>query len=255
MTLYTATTPLSPLAQTIASELVQAHRTGQPWNPGTFDAALTMDDGYAVQAEVARQLALFVTGAAAWKVGGMSPNISASPLPVVLPDAADWSMSGVGMPAMEAEIAVRLSRTPLDAQDVLGCIGSICVAIEMVGTRLVGGMEAPTPWKLADQQVHAVLVAGAEIPFTPDSSPVWKRQPYEVVVNGIQVAGGAETPMPSGDPLSTLPWLFEHARRCGLDLRAGDLITTGAWAVIGVKPGDHVVARFEGVGEASVRCY
>ncbi|MDO9406482.1 MAG: fumarylacetoacetate hydrolase family protein [Polaromonas sp.] len=247
----TSTATLSALAQTIARELVQAHRTGVAWNPGSFDTALSTDDGYRIQDLVAAELGWFASGqAAAWKAGGKAPNMSGSPLPVVLPSGSSWSSAGTQGLAMEAEVAVRLARTPTGPQDVLDCIGGLCVSIELVGTRLQGGMEAPGPWKFADQQVHAVLVTGPEIPFSPRD---WAAQSFEVQINGTSAGKGTGTAA-NGDPLSTLPWLFDHAIRRGLPLRAGDLITTGAWAVIPVKAGDRIRTTFDGIGEAEVTC-
>ena len=58
---------------------------------------------------------------------------------------------------------------------------------------------------------------------------------------------------PNGNAPHPLPWLFDHAQARGRGLRAGDLVTTGAWVVLPVQPGDHVEVAFEGLGTASVR--
>jgi 2-keto-4-pentenoate hydratase len=51
-----------------------------------------------------------------------------------------------------------------------------------------------------------------------------------------------------------MPWLVAHAARHGLGLRAGDVVTTGAWTGLEIaKAGDEVTARFPGIGEATVR--
>jgi len=248
---FTDTTPLSPLAQTIARELVQAHRTGVAWQPASFDAALTADEAYRIQGAVAREMGWFKDGRAAWKVGGIAPNMSGSPLPVVLPSGATWPAAHAHGLTMEAEIAVRLARTPTRADEVLACIGEVCATIELVSTRLVDGLAAPTPWKLADQQIHGVVIAGVAKPFVPRSD--WASQAFTVDINGKRVKEDAGT-VGNGDPLSTLPWLFEHAKSIGLPLQAGDLITTGAWAIIRIAPGDHVHVKFDGLAPVEVTC-
>lgn len=244
------TASLSPLAQTIAREIAQAHRTGVAWQPTGFDAALTVDEAYRIQRAVAKEMGWFADGHAAWKVGGIAPDMSASPLPVVLPSGAVWPAARAHGLTMEAEIAVRLARTPAHADEVLGCIGEVCASIELVSTRLADGLSAPTAWKIADQQVHAVLVAGQARPFAPID---WAAQSFTVEINGERVRQAAGTAV-NGDPLSTLPWLFAQAERAGLPLHAGDLITTGAWAVIPVAAGDHVRVVFDGLAPVEITC-
>lgn len=239
---------MSPLAQSIASSLVQARRSGVAWQPAAFDAALSLDDAYRIQDGIAAELGWFASGRpSAWKGGGQA-QMNAAPLPVVLASGAHWSSVGSHDLAMEAEVALRLARTPSGPDDIVACIGSLCVTIELVGTRMVGGMKAPLPWKLADQQVHGVLVAGAEIPYSPRD---WAEQACVVKING-RVRAESKGSHPSGNALHPLPWLVDHARSRKLDLRAGDLITTGAWAVIPIEPGDSIDVEFAGIGAASV---
>ena len=242
--------PTSLLFNTIVQQLAQAHRSGLAWQPGPFDESLSVADAYRIQDAVATELGWFASGnVPAWKAGGKG-NMGAAPLPVLLQSGATWQPGATLEPAMEAEVAFRLGKTPTSADDVLACIASMCVSIEMVGTRMVGGMLAPAAWKTADQQLHGVLVAGAEVPFTPSRD--WAEQAYSVKINGATRADAKGT-HPNGNAPEPLPWLFEHARARGRSLRAGDLVTTGAWVVIKVQPGDLVEVAFEGIGSASVR--
>ncbi|MDB5886762.1 MAG: hypothetical protein JWR74_2933 [Polaromonas sp.] len=239
---------LSPLAQSIVHELVQAHRSSMAWQPEQFDAALGVEQAYLIQDAVAAELGWFAAGrATAWKGGGKA-QMSAAPLPVVLPSGATWHCAGTHELAMEAEVAFRLGRTPIGPEDILDCIAAMCVTIEMVGTRLKGGMSAPMVWKLADQQVHGVLAAGEEVPYAARD---WARQQCTVTVNGVNKAALTGT-HPSGDALYPLPWLFGHAKARNRHLQAGDLITTGAWAVIKVEPGDLIEVAFADIGQAAV---
>ena len=239
------TTPLKDIAQ----NLVAARRSGQPSAIAETHPDLSLDEAYAVQAEVARQMAWFTQGPKAWKVGG-APVITAAPLPQVLSSPATWSLAGQHEVLIEAELAWRLGQTPTSPHDVLSCLGAVCVSIELIGTRLLDGLNAPAHWKLADQGVHAGLVIGPELPhaacahFTDEH---WRQQTCEVAVNGglVQQVQGSH---PSINPLITLPWLQAHAADRGMALQAGDLITTGAWAMLRVQAGDQVVVSFEGFG-------
>lgn len=232
----------------IAQALVAARRSGQPWQPGKFDENLGLDDAYAIQAAVAQAMGWFEARPRAWKVSAL-PMHNAAPLADVLTSPALWPLPGPSGALVEAELAFRLARTPARAQDVSACLGSVCVAIEIVSTRLVDGLTAPPVWKLLDQGLHAGLVIGAEQPFSALSlsNPVWSKQHCQMVVNG-QVAAQAVGTHPTSDPLSALPWLFEHAAQHAGGLRVGDLVTTGAWLVQTVHAGDTIDVEFEGLG-------
>ena len=244
----TAAGPSHALIESIVQGLVQARRYRQPWAPPVFDAALSLEDGYAVQAGVAAAMGWFPSGrATAWKAGGKA-QMTAAPLPLVLPSGAHWSPDGGGDLVMEAEVAFRLGQTPTSAGGVAGCIASMCVTIEMVSTRLAGGLQAPPAWKLADQQLHGVLVTGDDVPFAPRD---WAAQRCSIVVDGERLADATGS-HPNGDALAPLPWLYDFAQRNGVPLRAGDLVTTGAWLVRPVHPGVQVEAHFPGIGTATL---
>ncbi|MDB5850471.1 MAG: hypothetical protein JWP29_4223, partial [Rhodoferax sp.] len=228
---------LSERNQDIVQQLLNARATNQPWQP--LGDAPTTDDAYAIQAAVGAALGWFPEGAKAWKVGGKGQQISAAPLPVVLQSPADWQAPPTGEVVIEAELALRLARTPANAQDVAASIGTVCVSIEIVTTRLVGGLTSASTWKTADQGLHASLVIGAELPYTPFARFTledWARQASRLLVNGKPVAETRGT-HPTGDPLAGLAGLFNHAAKYTGGLRAGDVITTGAWIVEKVQRG------------------
>lgn len=245
---------LTTALQDIAQSLVAARRSGQPCDIAKAHPELGLDEAYAVQAEVARQMGWFTHGPRAWKVGG-SPVITAAPLPQVLSSPANGSLGGQHDVLIEAELAFRLGQTPEQPEDVLACLGTVCVSIELIGTRLLDGLSAPAHWKLADQGVHAGLVIGSELPFAAFAhftDEHWRQQACQVTVNGqlVQQVRGSH---PCVNPLSTLPWLVSHAVDQGLPLQAGDLITTGAWAMLRVRAGDRVEVGFEGFGAAQLQ--
>ena len=243
-------TTLSPLASRIAQALVEARRNGTPWQPEPpADDTLSTDEAYAIQRAVAKDMGWFAQGKVpAWKAGGKGV-MTAAPLPMVLPSGASWQPGATGELIAEAEVALRLGRTPTSAATVIDCVSTMCTTIEVVGTRIVRGLGAPGNWKTADQQVHGVLVAGTEQPFALQD---WSQLVASVHVNGqeaVSTTGGH----PNNDPTAPLAWLFDHARAQGLPLQAGDLITTGACALWKIAPGDTVEAVLAGLGKTTVR--
>lgn len=240
--------------QAIVHRLVTARQTGQPLAADTLDPGLTQDDAYAIQTGVAAALGWFPAGPRAWKVGGTSV-ISAAPLPEVLASPARWDSTDPDGILVEAELAFRLNRAPTRPEDILNCLGTVCVSIELIGTRLADGLKAPAAWKLADQGVHAGLVIGPEQPYATCAGFTeidWRQQPCRITVNG-QVAQDTRGSHPSVSPVTTLNWLVTHAEAHTGGLRAGDLLTTGAWALVTVRPGDDVTVTFDGLGSARLQ--
>lgn len=242
---------LSARQQAIVQGLLEARRLGQPWQPEACDESLDLDDAYAIQAGVARALGWFPEGPRAWKVGGTS-LVTAAPLSEVLASPATWLAATQPEWLIEAELAFRLARTPSSPADLPACLGTVGVSIELIGTRLSQGLQAPTAWKIADQSVHAGLVIGPELPYAQVAGfgPAdWAGLACRIEVNGQTRAQGLGG-HPSGDPLATLPWLLAHAAAHTGGLRAGDLVTTGAWLVATVHAGDEVEVSFNGLGQA-----
>lgn len=254
---------------TIALALAEAHRNSAHWVTPEAWRDITTDDAYAIQTAVSALLGWFPQGPKAWKVGGTT-DISAAPLPEVLASPATSPVTWV-LPAgqdevlVEAELAFRLSGTPSAAasmEEVLRALGTVCVSVELIGTRLAEGLSAPPNWKLADQGVHAGLLIGPEqacTAFPAYTQADWQAQTCHIDVQGPigpgtrHEARGSHPAIPAGlHPLHTLPWLVRHATAqggatpCG-GLRAGDVVTTGAWLVVKVHRGDVVDVGFDGL--------
>lgn len=181
----------------------------------------------------------------AWKVGGPSDKVEPTIAPI-LPgrvfaspaavSAADFHVIGV-----EAEVAFRFSGGSVEA----------VVALELCDARLSDWKTAAPLMKLADNQMNWGLVVGS-------GSPQWERidfaaQPAELWVGGekrVDLKGGH----PYGNPFRLIEWTRKHLVTRGLELRDGDVVTTGSWGGMHfASPGDEVIARFPGLGEAVAR--
>ena len=105
-------------------------------------------------------------------------------------------------------------------------------------------------WKLADFQNSGGLVTGS-------GNKDWQKIDYAqqevefMIGSKMRKAKGVHS---FGNPFRLLPWLANHCSRRGIGLRAGDIVTTGAWTGLEIAAaGDTVSARFPGIGEATVK--
>jgi 2-keto-4-pentenoate hydratase len=203
-----------------------------------------LEEVYRVQDSVLRALA----GGArpgAWKAipprPGSEPAASPVPPACVVPSPAQLA-AGRTLLGVEAEVAFRLG-ADLQPEEAL-------IAIELCETRLAAWESAPPLWKLADFQSNAALIVGS-------GTRAWRGIDFAAQTVELQIDGNAEKRAtgthPSGDPSRLLPWLTRHASARG-GLRAGDIVTTGSWiGIVRVQPGNDIVARFPGIGEARLR--
>jgi len=195
----------------------------------------------------------------AWKIGtaGVQAEPNGAPIGNLLASPAVANARDFHMLGIEAEVAFRLredlpaSASGWSEEAISDAAGELLVTIELCDTRLAGWKTASPLWKLADFQLNGALIAGSGI--TGWRGIDFAAQHAELWINGhkeIDRAGAH----PLGNPVRLLPWAAEHcAKRCG-GLHAGDLITTGSWTgMCFVAAGDEVVARFPGIGEASLR--
>jgi 2-keto-4-pentenoate hydratase len=238
----------------IAARLVQARRTAVP------QPALVPDDAagaYAVQERVAQALGWFDGVPRHWKSGGPSRSAelthAALPASGVWPSPADVSAWPFRLRGIEAEIALRL-RQPVDAPAAAALdvdaarafVDAMCVSIEIVDSRWTEGLDAPPLARLADLQSHGGLVLGEWVPFVARD---WAAQALSVRIGGAEHGFAGTHAL--ADPAWVLPAWLRHATRNGATLPAGTVVTTGTWCgVLFGRPGDEVVAAFDGVGQA-----
>ena len=245
----------------VAQALLAARSNRHPCDAAAF-AGMLRDaaDAYAVQDLVTRSLATQPPGVPrCWKSGGLGNEglFPHAPLPAegVWTSPADARSWHFNICLIEAEIALRLARdvTPAQAAAMTDAEGrkwvdAMTVSIELVDSRWTG--EVPPLLKLADLQAHGALVLGEWVPFTARD---WAAQVCTVRIGGKPLVERRGS-HPLGDPAAPLAGWLRHVTRNGASVPAGTVVTTGSWCgMLPTTPGDGVLVRFDGIGEASVQ--
>jgi 2-keto-4-pentenoate hydratase len=211
-----------------------------------------LSDGWAVQ----RALDALEGPRIGWKVASTSaasqqrfgieePLVGAMYERFLVPNHATVPATLAGI--VEGEFAFRMSgdlgpeSAPFSMGDVLACVGAVHAGAEVPDSRLANYPDVSTPQLVADFMLGRFYVLGDPLDIRPD-----QLRDVEVVIelNGAEAGRGTGRDV-LGDPCNVLLWLARDLVRRGEQIRAGDLITTGACALVrGVQPGDAVVATF-----------
>lgn len=230
----------------MAARLIEARASGALIEPASEPAPRDLEEVYRVQDLV---LAALAPGArpGAWKAIPPRPgsNPAASPVPAGQVASSPAKLAaGRELLGVEAEIAFRLG-TDLEPEEAL-------VAIELCETRIADWANAPPLWKLADFQSNATLIVGSGTRFWRDID--FSAQRVELWVNG-SIRAQAVGAHPAKDPSTLLPWMRAHCASRG-GLQPGDIVTTGSWVgIVEARPGEDIVARFPGIGEAALALF
>jgi 2-keto-4-pentenoate hydratase len=241
-----------------AQLLVHARRSGKPASTDGVDLHKE-SEAYRVQDEVFAELWPGMR-ATAWKAGGPSDKVepTAAPIapPLLLASVASVSAASMNMIGVEAEIAFRFAKDlpprsrPYSERSIAAAVGEALVAIELCDTRLVDWKQTSGLWKLADFQNNGGLVVGSGTKDWQKIDFMQQEVEFRIGKRVVKATGGHSF----GNPARLLPWLAQHCQKRGLGLRAGDIVTTGAWTGLEIaEAGDEVTARFPGIGQATVR--
>ena len=212
------------------------------------------DEAYAVQDAVLR--ALDPRPPRAWKVSPPRDGASyGTPIPARGVKTSPAELPGATrLLGVEAEVAFRFARAPSlegGRDDVMKAIEEAFVLLELCETRFANWEEVPALTRVADFQSHGGFVLGSGTRDWHDID--FPRQAVNFDVNGQSVVSNVGS-HPTGDPFALVEWGVTHCAARGMRIAAGDVITTGTWIGLQpVDPGDEVVARFEGIGEATLR--
>ncbi|MCB4821263.1 2-keto-4-pentenoate hydratase [Roseicella aerolata] len=240
-----------------AADLLVAIRRGAPKLAGLGAAApRTEAEAWAVQREVLRRLGATAGG---WKCAA-PPGKPASGAMLdaagLRPAPARWPVPPGQKIGIETEIAFRLGRglpkraTPYAREEVLDAVAAAFPAMEMVESRYLDPAAVSPLEAMADSIAHAGLVLGADVPGWRgmDLAGLTVRQTCGGAVQVEKVGGN-----PSGDPVTPLVWLANHLPTLGLQLEAGQVVTTGSCTgLLWVDGGQRVTGGFAGFGEVVV---
>lgn len=217
----------------------------------------SVEDALAVQRQQAARLGWFPDGhPSAWKLGGSpTKGPSTAPVPAEAVFDAPWrSPDGfaVGF-GIEAELAVRLARdlpagaSTAEARQAIDCFFP---CIELCDTRIASAEPLPAVLQLADQQSNRALVLGPATRLA--AVPDWPALAVRVECGG-RVVHESTGGHPYLDPLTSLPWLAQHAVTQYDGLRAGDIIATGTWSgIYWALPGETVCVSLAGIGSVEL---
>ncbi len=249
----------------LALKLWQARQSGGIVDPADVQEPASDTEAYAVQAEIVRLSGLPARG---FKVGSTSAEAqkllgTSEPgsCPVLAPyyfDApATVTLVPAHMPALEGEFAFRMGRdlppraTDYTEADVRDAIDAVAGAIEVVGTRLKGGLAGKGRYlTTADCGANIALVVG---PWQSEWRDIdLKAHAVEMRVNGT-VKGSGTGARALGDPINVMIWLANQQARRGRGLKAGEVVSTGTCTGIDpVAPGDQVTADFGTLGSVDI---
>jgi len=251
--------------QELAAALWAARRDGGVVGPSDHQEPVSDVEAYAVQAEVMRLSGEALRG---FKVGSTSAEAQAilgttepGSCPVLAPYYHDaptaLKVVAEQMPALEGEFAFRVGRDlpPQEADyttaELRDAIDAVAGAIEVVGTRLKGGLAGKGRFLVtADSGANIGLVVG---PWTTDWRGLdLKAHAVSMEVNG-ETKGSGTGARALGDPVNVMVWLANQQAKRGRGLKVGDVVSTGTCTGLdSVRPGDHVVAEFGSLGRVEV---
>ncbi|MDR2188627.1 MAG: 2-oxo-3-hexenedioate decarboxylase [Azonexus sp.] len=227
--------------------------------------AMTVADGYAVQAELRRRYIARGHRLVGWKAGLTSqakmrqmgvnaPSIGFLTDRMARPENSAITTSDLVHPRVECEIAFVTGQTlrgpGCTRQDVLAATAYVLPAVEIIDSRFAG-FKFDLPSVIADNGSSARYVGGGRPRYAQDLD----LRTLGVVMekNGEMVAMAASAAV-MGHPAEAIAMLVNILAEQGEELAAGSFVMSGGITeAIPVKPGDNVIARFQELGSVSMR--
>jgi len=253
-----------------ADALIKAERTGQ--QIGLLSVAhpdITMDDAYAIQAQVVAAKVAAGDPIAGWKIG-LTSRAMQQALNIDIPDSGVLTRSmhfenGATIPAgrfiqprIEAEIAFwmkdDIGGADVTRDQVLAATDFVSPALEILDTRILRsdpetGQSRKVFDTIADNAANAGIVVGPE--RHPPDNLRW--------VGAIVTRDGTveETGLGAGvlnDPVESVVWLARRMALYGDTIKAGQVILSGSFIrPIECPPGADIHADFGSFGTVTVR--
>jgi 2-keto-4-pentenoate hydratase len=232
------------------TKLLLAHRQAGT-TIDTLPPELTPPDmatAYAIQSEVLAAIG----PVGAWKVSPVpaegQPFCSPLPASYVHGSGATLTRSGLHGLAVEVEVGLKLGRdlpAGSTVEDARAAIGSIHLALEIVASRYTDRTSVAREAAFADFQSSGAIVLGDPVAF--DGLPDFAQQALSLTLDG-QADASTQTGPSTGNLLSAITWLADHAASRGLPLTSGTVIITGARLGPVAFDGREAVAEGDGLG-------
>jgi 2-keto-4-pentenoate hydratase len=187
-------------------------------------------------------------------LGSTSPNCAEVMAPFVHASGASLAVAECHGPQLEGEFAFRLGKdlpprsTPYEMDEVVDAIDAAAGAIEIVGSRIAGGMSNAGPIMLtADCAANIGLVVGQwQTDWLALDLP---NHPVKMFIND-KLCGHGTGVRALDNPLNVMLWLANRQSETGRGLARGEFVSTGTCTGLDpVKTGDQVVADFGSLGK------
>jgi 2-oxo-hept-3-ene-1,7-dioate hydratase len=254
-----------------AKSLVTAEETRQ--QVGLLSLAhpgMTLDDAYAVQAELVALKLAQGRKVIGWKIG-LTSRAMQEQLKIDTPDSGvllDDMLFADGatvlknhfiQPRVEAEIAFLMGRDLSGAtttrKDVITATALVAPALEILDTRILRSDPATGCVRIitdtvSDNAANAGIVLGAQRHAIDSHDLRW--------VGAIVKRNGVveETGLGAGvldDPVTGILWLVHRLAAYGQGLKAGDIVLSGSFVrAIEAQPGSRFEADFGAFGQVSI---
>ena len=225
----------------------------------------TVAEAYEIQDHLSGILGSPVNG---WKVGATNSKAQEalrtdSPFSGRMLDSltfdspAELSFDNFFSPGIEVEMAFRLGKNLAagpshSIEDVTDAIDSMYGAIEVIDSRYEMGLKAGIQNNIADNGAHGAFVIGQEV----ENWNMIDRLsiPVRLVINGYEFSSGVSSNATGGDPIGSLVWLANDLSARGINLAAGEIITTGSCcaAVAWPNQGDSIRAEVGDSGTVEI---
>ena len=260
----------------LAQRLLAARIAGQPIEPLTSHADLTLDDAYRLQLLGLRLLADrgdplagvklgFTSAEKAARFGVTDVIIGGLTASMQVADGGALSLGALIAPRIEPEVALLLSaesgRVDLrdDAVDLLSHVTHIAPAMEIIDSRFRGVSFSPGNLSYRVEDGIADNASGARFVVGPWADITAVRSgrdladlPVTLAVNGATVASGSTRAI-LGNPLAAAAHVRRLAGRYGHALPPSAIVLAGsATSSAPLEPDSTIVTAIDGLGRVSI---
>ena len=253
----------------LARILVEAEVSGKALaEPPSEFLTLTLTDAYMVQAEAARLREGSGEAQIGWKTMGTNPAIRSRSGGLMTEPARGYlfesapvqgrltipsGMNALAEPEVTFVLGKDLGGPGVSAEDAVAATKEICASIEVAWTRFE---EQPHAFALIADNAGAARVVLSSQRVTVDEVgglAALAGLTVEFQKNGETVQTGSGVDV-HGNPGNAVAWVANHLAQHGLGLKAGQVILAGSLTLpTPIQPGDVVTARFDKLGDVTVR--